>query len=107
VPITYPCIGLMTQAQGTTLKALVGGLPAVTMKSMIPMTTGDEAGSVGGVISGQIKGMALPKKGSAKVMMEGAPVMYATGLWSLNGASPNVPAMAQLLPSQVKLRVGP
>ena len=61
VPIPYPNIGELGQAQDTSESAQVfaGGNPIILENSKIPISTGDEAGalgSVGGKEPGTIKG---------------------------------------------------
>lgn len=57
VPIPYPNVGDLGDADGVAEDVFVGGDPVVLEGSEIPMTTGDEAGSVGGVNNEQkIKG---------------------------------------------------
>lgn len=56
IPIPYPNIGQLADAQGVASTVLAGGNPVVTSNSNIPTTTGDEAGSSGGVTSGTTKG---------------------------------------------------
>ncbi len=107
VPIPYPNIAMMNQAStGTcTKKVKVVGKPALTAKSKIPMTSGDEAGSAGGVVSSKIKGEAKFTKTSMKVKMEGSPVAFQTCTIGQNGMPFNVPAGIHSGPSQAKVKV--
>ena len=86
-------------------KVKVMAMPVVLLGTKIPMSTGDEAGSAGGVVSGTIKGPILFTKGSAKVMIEGQPVVYHTCTAGQNGSSPNAPTGVQVSPSQAKVFV--
>jgi hypothetical protein len=52
VPIPYPNIGQLSAATGTASMVKAGGNFVVTKDSTISSTTGDEAGSAGGVVSG-------------------------------------------------------
>ena len=56
VPIPYPNIAQLADATGTATNVNAGGKPVVTEASSIPTSTGDEAGSAGGVTSGITKG---------------------------------------------------
>lgn len=56
VPIPYPNVGMLSDASGTESNITVGGQEVVTSASQISPTTGDEAGSSGGVTSGVTKG---------------------------------------------------
>src|SRR4051812_34336692 len=74
IAMPYPNIAQCAQADpGTcTQKVKVASQPAFTKNTQIPMSSGDEAGSVGGVVSGMIKGPCLYKRFSSKVKFEGA-----------------------------------
>lgn len=52
IPIPYPSIGQLSAADGAATTVLAGGNPVVTKASSIAKTTGDAAGSLGGVKSG-------------------------------------------------------
>ena len=52
VPIPYPNIAQLADATGTATNVNAGGKPVVTEASSILSSTGDEAGSNGGVTSG-------------------------------------------------------
>ena len=107
VPIPYPNIAMPMQADvGTcTKKVTIACAPALTLNSQITMTSGDEAGSAGGVVSGKIKGPAKYSQGSMKVMLEGAPAVYMTSPTQHNGSSANAPTGVQIAPSQAKVIV--
>lgn len=109
VPIPYPNIAMLTQAKGSTCssKVKIMGKKAVTVKTEISMSSGDEAGSVGGVISNKIKGEAKFKNGSSKVSVEGNKLVYVTCMTGQNGSNANMPAGAQVAPSQTKVTVMP
>ena len=73
------------------------------------MSTGDEAGSAGGgMISSKIKGPGLYKKGSSRVKVEGKELCHLTSMVAQNGGSnANMPAGAQIAPSQTKCTIMP
>ena len=75
VPIPYANIGQLSDATGVAESVKVGGKPVVTSNSEIPNTTGDEAGSQGGVKSGTTKGKVVFKTYSQTVKVEGANVV--------------------------------
>ena len=93
IPVPYPNIAMLMQANPTSCskKVKVIAMPVVLMTTKIPMTSGDEAGAAGGVVSGTIKGPAMFTRGSAKVMIEGKPVVFHTCTSGHNGSSPNAP----------------
>lgn len=100
IPIPYPNMAMLNQASGESKKVKISNMGVVTMGSSIPSTTGDEAGSAGGVISSQNKGPAKPKKGSTKVKAEGQAIIYQTCMFGQNGNNANAPAGVQAAPSQ-------
>jgi uncharacterized Zn-binding protein involved in type VI secretion len=106
VPLPYPNTAMAMQASKTSTKVKISGKDAIVEGSEIPMSSGDEAGSIGGVSSNQIKGKVTFKKGSSKVKAQGKSVCYIGSMTSHNGSSANMPAGAQIAPSQVKVIVG-
>jgi hypothetical protein len=107
VPIPYPNIGQLATAVKTSTKVKIVNMPAVIETSEIPMSQGDEAGVAGGVVSGKNMDKIVFKKGSAKVMIEGKGCAYLTCMTAHNGANANMPAGAQIAPSQAKVLVSP
>ena len=108
VPIPYPNIAMLNQASGGTVssKVKIMGKKAATEATEITMSSGDEAGSVGGVVSNKMKGSAKFKQGSSKVKIEGKGAAYLGAMVGQNDASnSNMPAGHQVAPSQVKVIV--
>ena len=105
VPIPYPNMAMLNQAMMESKKVKVSNMGVVTMGSNISMTSGDEAGVAGGVMSSQMKGPAKPKKGSTKVKAEGQAVIFQTCTFGQNGNNANVPAGVHSAPSQTKVTV--
>lgn len=52
VPLPYPNIAQLADAQDTSPDVNAGGKPVITEASQIPTSTGGEAGTAGGVTSG-------------------------------------------------------
>lgn len=71
VPIPYPNMASPTLATATTTKVLVSGMPALTTASTISLSSGDEAGSAGGVASGTCMGEMRFITGSRTVKLQG------------------------------------
>ena len=73
VPLPYPNIAQLADAQDVATDLLLGpsSLNAVLQDSVVPTSTGDEAGSVGGVISGIVKGPCTVTAGSSTVLYAG------------------------------------
>ncbi len=106
VPSPFPNIAMCNQANpGTcTKKVKINNQPVITKDTQIPMSSGDEAGVAGGLVSGMIKGPCTFKKFSSKVKFEGVSVVYNTCNTAHNGSSPNTVGM-QSVPSQTKVLV--
>ncbi len=100
VPMPYPNTGMMNQAKKTSTKVKFVNKDVVTLKSEIPKSMGDEAGTGKGVVSGMNMNKITFKKGSAKVKVEGQPCVFQTSTCGHNGANANVPAGTVVAPSQ-------
>lgn len=107
VPIPYPNIGMVNQAKKTSSKVKFAGKEAVTTKSEISRSSGDEAGVNKGVVSGMNMGKVIFKKGSAKVKAQGQSCVYLTSMTGHNGSNANMPAGVQVAPSQTKVIIAP
>ena len=76
VPIPYPSIGQLANAQDTASSVKAGGSKVVTTASYIESTNGDEpALPTGGVTSGNRGGPVIFQQGSSSVNAEGNPVV--------------------------------
>lgn len=106
VPIPYPNIGQLSSASKTSSKVKMSSKETVTTKSEIPNSNGDNAGVAGGVKSNVNMKKITFTKGSAKVKVEGEPVVRLTSMTQHNGSSANIPG-AQIVPSQLKVLVAP
>ncbi|MBW2525971.1 MAG: DUF4150 domain-containing protein [Deltaproteobacteria bacterium] len=101
VPVPYPDLGMNMQAAPFSPFVSVGFVPATNMGSLKVMTTGDEAGSMGGLVTGMIKG---PGK-----LTVGNPIVFVTGLPAENlglptsGNAMNAPVGAQIVPSVINV----
>lgn len=72
VPIPYPNIGQLADAEDTSDDVLAGGAKIVTVASRIGTTTGDEPGTSGGVV-------ALGKQGDEVTFPSGSSSVFANG----------------------------
>jgi carboxyl-terminal processing protease len=101
VPVPYPDIGMNMQAAPFSPFVFVQFIPATNMGTLKVMTMGDEAGAMGGLVTGMIKG---PGK-----LTVGNPIVFVTGLPAENLALPtsgnamNAPVGAQIVPSVVNV----
>lgn len=106
VPVPYPNIVQLPMANigTTTKKVTASGQKIILKKTVVPISTGDEAGSAAGVISGTIKGEAKFTRVSVKVKMEGQPVAFHTGTLTMN--KKNLISGIHAVPSQAKIFIG-
>ena len=100
VPTPYPNIAMLMQAVKFSTKVKLSGMAALNIQSEVPMTQGDEAGVNGGVMSGVNMNKMVFKRGSAKVKVEGAAMVFLTSTTGHNGANANMPTGTQIAPSQ-------
>lgn len=109
VPLPYPNLGTVSNASSGTCSQKVKfvGAKVCTVKSEIPRSSGDEAGTVGGIMSNRNMAEVKYKMGSSKVFIEGEKCAHLGSMTGHNGSNANVPAGAHVAPSQVKLTVPP
>jgi hypothetical protein len=92
VPVPYPNIARSADAADTAKKVKADGHPLCTKGSCFRTSTGDEAGTTGGVASGTVKGKAVFVSYSMDVEVEGKPVARALDLMLHNDRNtPPVP----------------
>ncbi|MFK5947443.1 MAG: DUF4150 domain-containing protein [Methylococcales bacterium] len=107
IPVPYPNTGMVNQSKKTSSKVKFAGKEAVTVKSEISRSMGDEAGLNKGVVSGMNMGKITFKKGSSKVKAQGQACAYLGSMTAHNGSNANMPAGAQIAPSQTKVLLAP
>ncbi len=109
IPIPYPSIAMTSDASASScsMKVKVMNKKVITTMTEISRTSADEAGTAGGVVSGQNMGPAKFELGSMKVKVEGNPAAYLTGMVGQNGSSANAPTGTQSTPTQGKVIVSP
>lgn len=105
VPTPFPSIGQCASADASTCtkKVTVENKPVLTLGSEIPMTQGDEAGTLGGVVSGTRGDVCKRSLGSALVEIEGDAAVSDTMPITSNGSNANAPVGVQVAPSQAKV----
>lgn len=90
LPLPYINTALSRQLARGTKSVRADGQPAMLKSSNIASSTGDEPGTLGGVISGKSRGKALPRSYSLDVKFEGQPIVRFTDMVAQNaGAAPN------------------
>ncbi len=108
VPAPYLNMAQCTSADGGSCsqKTKFDGKKVCTTKTKVNRSSGDELGSVGGLISNRNMSEVQYKTGSDKVRIEGQKCAHITSMTGHNGSNANVPAGAQVAPSQTKVIVG-
>jgi len=106
VPAPFPNTAQLAQATSTVAKVQVSNKDAAVMTSKIPMSSGDEPGTLGGMISAVFKNQCAYKKGSSKVFAQGKAFVHLTAPTGQNGTNANAFG-AQIAPSQVNVIVMP
>jgi hypothetical protein len=105
VPTPFPNIGQCRDADGTVDTVLIQNKEVIVESSRIPMSSGDEPGVAGGVVSGVNLGPVTFKTASSKVYAKGKRVVMLTATSAHNGQNANMPAGSQVAPSQAKVTV--
>jgi hypothetical protein len=105
-PIPYPNIaqGAMANPGTAVQKVLISGAPAHTLQTIIPSSSGDEAGVCGGVMSGSIMGPSRHLMGASNVLIGGHPATKMTDQTGQNGTSQNVSG-STMAPAQTKVMI--
>ena len=106
IPTPFPNMAQCCDARGTVDSVLVQNKEVVVESSSIPMSSGDEAGVGGGVVSGTFMGCVKFKTASSKVYAKGKRVVLFGAVTAHNGDNANMPAGQQVAPSQGKVTAG-
>lgn len=107
VPVPYPNTAQVASTNGAVEKVLIENKETVAEGAKMPRSSGDEAGTNGGVSSGVNMGPVEPKVFSSKVFLDGKKAVFLTSRTGHNGTSANMPAGMQVAPSQAKVFVAP
>jgi len=106
IPIPYPNIAQSSDTAQGTKDVNMDGNPICVQGSNFSKSTGDEAGSAGGVVSGCIQGKAEFVLYSFDVKIEGKNVCRLGDLMVGNiGGAPNTPPMPEIQPPCVAVVV--
>lgn len=84
IPIPYPNIAMGNMAIPNVVKVIINGGPAHNLQTVIPISSGDEPGVAGGVVSHLIKGPCRALTGAFTVLVYGAPMIRMTSVTSHN-----------------------
>jgi len=106
-PIPYPNTAECAQAKARTVsdKVVLVSKPALTDKSVIAQTSGDEPGTQNGIMSGTVRSQAAFAKGSVKVFIEGNAAVRLGDPTRHNGNNANAPGGTLLTPGQTKVMI--
>ncbi len=107
IPIPYANIAQLTTCTNVVPHVLVKMRPTVVQGSKMPISSGDEAGAGGGVVSGVMMGPATSRIQSSKVYFGGRKAVYFGCTWGMNGNNANAPMGMQVSPSQTSVCVAP
>ena len=100
VPIPYPNIAMGPMGIPPVPNVLFGGAPAHNLMTEVPLTQGDDAEGLGGVVSQEVMGSRMCLEGADTVLVGGAPATRLTSPTLQNGI--NAPGVC-LVPSQVSV----
>jgi uncharacterized Zn-binding protein involved in type VI secretion len=99
VPIPYPNVALSADTAHGSLDVKMDGHSIMLQGSSFEVSTGDEAGASGGVVSGRIQAKAEFINFSFDVMVEGKPVPRLGDMMVQNkGGAPNTAPMPLVQP---------
>lgn len=73
IPAPFPNLAVNSTAVPSQYTIMINGQPVLTTAANNPTTSGDEAGTLGGVVSGIIKGPAMVVMGSMAYVVGGTP----------------------------------
>jgi hypothetical protein len=106
IPIPYPNIAQSTDTAQGSKTVQADGCEVMVQGSNFSQSTGDEAGSAGGVVSNCIKGKAEFILYSFDVQFEGKPVARLGDLMVQNKQSaPNTPPFPEIQPPNIAVDI--
>lgn len=103
IPIPYPNIAMSSDTAQGSSKVKCDGNPVMLKDSNFKMSTGDEAGSIGGIMSSKIKGKAEFQMYSFDVKFEGKNVPRLLDIMLLNDK--NTPPFPLLQPPAIVVMI--
>jgi hypothetical protein len=108
VPTPFPNIAMLNQADGSTCsdRVRIGGRKTCTVQTEVSRTSGDEAGTAKGVVSGTNMDKAVFRSGVSSVKVEGHDIVTHLKPTAHNGSNANAPTGTQLAPSQTTVIIG-
>jgi hypothetical protein len=109
IPVPFPNIAQCSDASADTCtsRVKIKNKAVLHEGSEIPSTSGDEAGTLKGVVSGTTGDKAVYKSSVSKVLVEGNEIVTHLCDTAHNGSNANAPRGKQLSPSQSQVLVKP
>jgi hypothetical protein len=110
IPFPYPNVTQCSSIKGSTAskKVKILNKKTATVQTETTSSTGDEPGTLKGVVSNDNMAGAQYKMGSSKVFVEGKKIAHLTSMMGHNKPSnSNAPPGMQVAPSQMKVTVTP
>ncbi|AOK63973.1 DUF4150 domain-containing protein [Burkholderia ubonensis] len=101
-PVAYQNEAQRASAVPNVPNVIVGGGPAHNAATIVPSSSGDAGGAMGGVASGTVGGTSRNPQGSGKVILSGSPVTRMTDPTLQNTGNTSG---AGVSPSQMKVLV--
>lgn len=107
IPTPFPnqAQGLMANPGTAATKVLIANMPGHSLKTVIPISMGDTAGVLGGIISSKIMMECRSLMGSTKVMVQGQPATKMSAITGQNGSPQNGPPGNTIKPAQSKVMI--
>lgn len=107
VPTPFPNVAMLNQASSSTCsgRVRIANRKVCTVQTEIARTSGDEAGTAKGVVSGTQMGKAVFRSGVSRVQVEGHDIAVHLRPTAHNGSNANAPAGAHVVPSQTAVIV--
>ena len=107
VPTPFPNIAMLNQADGGTCSSRVriANRKVCTVQTEIARTSGDEAGTLKGMVSNSNMDKATFRSGVSKVQVEGKDIAVHLRPTAHNGSNANAPAGTHVAPSQTSVIV--
>lgn len=104
IPVPFPNNAQSTMANPSTAskKVMIANSPAHSMKTIVTLSMGDNAGVAGGLVSSKMMGECRHTKGSMKVMVEGQPGTRITDM-TMQNAMPANSVGTTIKPAQTKV----
>lgn len=106
LPTPFPNTAQCRDAEGTVDSVVVENKDVIVESSTIPMSSGDEPGTAGGVVSGVFRGPASFTTASSKIYAKGKRVVIHLAVSAHNGTNANMPAGTHVSPSQSRVLAG-